>query len=141
MVRSVRRGVYTCACLAVIALAAGFTAGRPIRVNPTVAGKHSTIPGHRDPAPPQHRPPVQSDGKYPHVKAGGSGGGHMWGSAAAATGCPETDVLAVTFESSPSSDDGKLYGNLMAYGLLQIKPGDYFEYEYMYVYALFICTL
>uniref|UniRef100_A0A7S1MJD8 Uncharacterized protein n=1 Tax=Neobodo designis TaxID=312471 RepID=A0A7S1MJD8_NEODS len=112
-------------------------ARRPIRVNPNVAGRHSTIPGKRDAVVVDHGAPRS------HQQYGGAGGhpaknpyagssGHMWGTAHAATGCPQSDVLAVTFESSATSSDGKLYGNLMAYGLLQVKPGDYFEYEYMW---------
>jgi hypothetical protein len=112
-------------------------AARPIRVNPTVAGRHSTDPSKRQDSAQQQQQQGYQYRHQPHNhrEPAAQAATPSWGRPATVTGCPATDVLAITFESSPTSSDGKLYGNLMAYGLMQVKPGDYFEYEFMWADA------
>jgi hypothetical protein len=112
-----------------LALLAGGAIGAKrtsIRVNPTVAGRSSAVErqstsSSRDPL--AFTPPTGNTIHSPYYGARGAATGTLQ--------CGSTDVLAVTYESS-ASGDGKIYGNLVSYGLLQVKPGDYFEYEYMW---------
>lgn len=92
-----------------------------MRVVPDIAGPGSAIPR----APPKPPTPLGAH-TYGYTNPKPQGGSQTSGS------CAPSDVLAVTFTSASTSTDGKLYGNLLAYGLLQVQPGDYFEYEIMW---------